>query len=235
MILLSSCVWILSYIAEREDKTVPVKEEDSPFDFDLYRYQYAFYIGNICLGILSLLVYTLCRRDARLSWMKVCRCKPKSTSQRRNVKTSLVSNGNSSGNGNNRKSSASGILKADSGSDYTLVVERRPSAKTFMTEDDEKFYEHSPCASQTTGQRLAHHQSDGQLADHSTATSNVSSAWIQHNQHYNTIGGRTRNPTDYHANTRTRNPVEYHTEAPSTSSLMQSYNTNTEWMNHTKV
>ena len=108
---LISCMFILSFLAEREDKTLlppPTSDtNDQPIpSSELYQYQYAFYSTNIALGGVSFLVYCLCRTDARLSWMKVCRCAP--TNRRRSQrsgsagKSILVKNGNSSGNTSGR-------------------------------------------------------------------------------------------------------------------------------------
>ena len=116
MITLLSTVCILSYLAEREDKSLLYGgSTDDKLDgkapallseLEMFRFQFAFYTSNIILGIVAVLVYCLCRRDARLSWMKLCRCAPTSIghSQRRSAgKAALVGNGNSNGTGNGNR------------------------------------------------------------------------------------------------------------------------------------
>ena len=77
-----------------------------------------------------------------------------------------------------------------------------------MTEEEDKLYEHPPCASQATGQRLAHHTRHPDPQElHQSATpppsppSASTSSWLHQQQqpphsyqppqqHYHTIGGR---------------------------------------------
>ena len=157
------------------------------------------------------------------------------------------------------------MFQADSGSDYTLVVDRRLSGKTVMHDEEDKMYEHTPCVSETTGQRLAHpiHHSDSpeqnqDSTPHPSTPSASTSSWFkqepspqsyQHNQqNYHTIGGHGNTSqalsTEY-CQTATTSDDSSMTTGTSGSIVGISYcgtmprpyrgNGNADWMNHTKV